>query len=128
MTTIEIKAKMHERIEHLTEDQIKKAQEVIVDLNNSIYVSIVSLWEIAIKLSIGKLELTKSIDDLIEGIDIQGYTLLPISVDTVKIIENLPFHHRDPFDRLLIAQAKVDDLTIITSDDKFEGYDIKRYW
>ncbi|MEM9830957.1 MAG: type II toxin-antitoxin system VapC family toxin [Bacteroidota bacterium] len=106
----------------------KKAQEVIVDLNNSIYVSIVSLWEIAIKLSIGKLELTKSMDDLIEGIDIQGYTLLPISVDTVKIIENLPFHHRDPFDRLLIAQAKVDDLTIITSDDKFEGYDIKRYW
>jgi PIN domain nuclease of toxin-antitoxin system len=103
----------------------KKAKNTIVNDRNDIYVSIVSLWEIAIKLSIGKLELTKTLDEIIDEMSMQFLHILPISVDAVRKIQTLPFHHRDPFDRIIIAQAQADDLIIITKDQQFDYYDIK---
>jgi PIN domain nuclease of toxin-antitoxin system len=106
----------------------QKAQKTITDPSNDIYVSIASLWEIAIKLSIGKLDLTQTLDDIIKELSKQNYLILPISIEAIKIIRTLPFHHRDPFDRVIIAQALADDLHIITSDKKFDDYSVKRHW
>lgn len=96
--------------------------------NNDIYVSIASLWEIAIKISIGKLDLTQTLDDIIEEMVVQDYRILPISVEAVRLVRTLPYHHRDPFDRVIIAQGLADSLRIITSDEKFDDYGVERYW
>ncbi|WPP52962.1 type II toxin-antitoxin system VapC family toxin [Catalinimonas niigatensis] len=106
----------------------KKAKNAIVNDRNDIYVSIVSLWEIAIKLSIRKLELTKTLNEIIEEMSRQFLHVLPISVDAIRKIQMLPFHHRDPFDRIIIAQAQADNLIIITKDQQFDHYDIKILW
>ena len=106
----------------------QKAKDIIVNRENDIYVSIACFWEISIKLSIGKLDLTRSLDEIIRAIEPLGFTLLPISLDAVRLIRNMPFHHRDPFDRLIIAQAQALDITIITKDRKFESYNVKVLW
>lgn len=106
----------------------EKASSTIADGGNDIYVSIVSLWEIAIKLSIGKLDLTQTLDDIIEEMAVQDYKILPISIEAVRLVRTLPYHHRDPFDRAIIAQGRTDDLRIITSDEKFDDYDVERTW
>nr|WKN34361.1 type II toxin-antitoxin system VapC family toxin [Tunicatimonas sp. TK19036] len=109
---------------HLTE----KAREAIINGDNDIYVSIASLWEIAIKLSINKLDLTKTIDEIIQEMEHQGMFILQISLNAIRNVRNMPFHHRDPFDRLIIAQAQADDLIVITKDEIFEEYQVKLHW
>lgn len=106
----------------------KKASSAIADSSNDIYISIVSLWEIAIKLSIGKLDLTQTLDDIIKEMTVQDYKILPISVEAVRLVRMLPYHHRDPFDRAIIAQGLTDNLQIITSDEKFDDYGVERHW
>ena len=106
----------------------KKAKNAIADRQHGVYVSIASLWEISIKLSIGKLDLNQTLDDIIEEMAKQSYSVLPISIEAIRIIRTLPYYHRDPFDRVIIAQALADDLPIITSDVKFDEYGINRYW
>jgi PIN domain nuclease of toxin-antitoxin system len=91
--------------------------------------STASLWEIAIKISLGKLALTEPFDVLIPAqLNLNGIELLEISVAHASMVANLPFHHRDPFDRLLIAQAQVEQMTIVSKDDTFDAYGIKRKW
>lgn len=95
---------------------------------NECYYSYVSLWEIAIKQGLGKLRLKFSPTDL-EGFCIQeSFARLPVSVQNFETIRNLPQIHKDPFDRLLIAQAKDNDLTLITSDEIIPKYDVKTLW
>lgn len=87
------------------------------------------MWEIAIKVSIGKLTLSQPLHQLVD--DLRGggpIRLLPIVDEDVLAIASLPFHHRDPFDRLLIAQAIVKNLTILGQDSVFDGYSIRRIW
>lgn len=103
----------------------KSSHKILQDPANTFYVSIVSLWEIAIKLSIGKLSLGQSLDDIINKLDQQNVIILPISIKAVKSVKDLPYHHRDPFDRILVAQAQVDDLIVMTNDKKFEEYGVK---
>lgn len=81
------------------------------------YLSIVSLWEIAIKVNIGKLKITKPLDILVP----EGIVLLDLH--SSHTVQSLPLHHRDPFDRMLIAQAQVEGLTIMTDDANFPLYD-----
>jgi len=100
-------------------------REVIVNANNEIFVSVVSLWEIAIKSSRGKLTISRSLSDIILQLDMQAINILGIERGHVLQVEKLPFHHHDPFDRMIIAQAKVEFLTIITHDRAFAAYDIK---
>ncbi|HEX8958404.1 MAG TPA: type II toxin-antitoxin system VapC family toxin [Solirubrobacterales bacterium] len=88
-------------------------------------VSIASLWEIAIKKALGKLEAP---DDLPQRVEELGFELLGITVEHAWAVRHLPHHHRDPFDRLLIAQAQVEQLPIVTADNCFEPYDVTVLW
>jgi len=103
------------------------ARTLIEDGENDILPSAGSLWEMAIKISLGKLSISQPFDTFIpEQLAANGIALLQIRVsDTARLIA-LPFHHRDPFDRLLFAQALVNDLPIIGVDSAFDAYGVKR--
>jgi len=92
------------------------------------YVSIASIWEIAIKISIGKLDLKYSFEKFISRIQIYSFKILPVSAADALTISLMPFHHRDPFDRMIIAQAKNNNLQILTKDIIFTKYNIKILW
>jgi len=91
-------------------------------------VSIISAWEIAIKTSIGKLDFVGGSDIFLEKMQENGIEILNLKSSHIKYVENIPFHHRDPFDRLLIATALAENLTIITIDENIQKYDVKWIW
>jgi PIN domain nuclease of toxin-antitoxin system len=91
-------------------------------------VSIVSLWEIAIKASLGKLEVANDIPYMISKIEENGFTILPIFPEHTICVSTLPFHHRDPFDRMLISQSITENIRIISKDRIFGKYDIDCFW
>jgi PIN domain nuclease of toxin-antitoxin system len=96
---------------------------------NNRYLSIASLWEIAIKVNIGKLKLDLSFDDLFDKhIQDNAINLIDICPKHLDVLLTLPFHHKDPFDRLIIAQAIAENIIILSKDGMFGEYDIKRYW
>lgn len=97
------------------------SRELITDMRNTVYVSAVSLWEIAIKRSLGKLDVPDGLPDLLER---ECFMELSVQSRHAWHIHTLPHHHRDPFDRLLIAQAKLEHLPIMTRDAMFSRYDI----
>lgn len=97
-------------------------KDIIADPNNLVFVSAASAWEIAIKKTLGKLQVP---NDLAAQIKQKRFISLPISIDHAVMVETLPLYHQDPFDRILIAQAVYEQLTIITRDRKFKVYDIK---
>lgn len=106
-----------------------KARRLIDSPRNSKFLSIASLWEIAIKVSLGKLVLDKPFEKLFpEQLYFNRIETLDITVDSLIKLTTLPFHHRDPFDRLIIAQAFVEDLPIISADAAFDAYKISREW
>ena len=91
--------------------------------------SAASLWEIAIKLSLGKLSLAQPFEALIpQQMRLNGIKLLGIEIEHTATMSKLPFHHRDPFDRLLIAQAMVEQMPIVSADTAFDTYPITRLW
>ena len=93
------------------------------------FLSVASLWEIAIKLSIGKLTLSAPFNVLIpRQLSLNGFELLDIEIDHTAVVAVLPFHHRDPFDRLLIAQAAVEKMSVISVDTAFDAYPVTRLW
>ena len=105
------------------------AQDLIADLNNQLVLSSASLWEIAIKVSIGKLELLLPYNQLIpEQLEENDINVLPIELSHLTKVIGLPFHHRDPFDRLIIAQALTEDLPVVSSDTVFSQYVVKLIW
>ena len=87
---------------------------------NQIFLSVASVWEIVIKKSKNKLKTPKDVEG---GIKISGFTLINIEISHVLGIEKLPMYHNDPFDRIIISQAKTEDLTLITTDKKIWKYD-----
>ena len=107
----------------------KKAKNIYLDAENEILLSIASIWELAIKSSIGKITFQKDLDDFVD-VHIKGNNIeiLKIELPHVLRIEKLPFHHRDPFDRLIIAQAIEDNLKILGSDNTYDKYKVKRIW
>lgn len=105
------------------------AKALIEDPENAIYLSVASIWEMAIKVSLDKLEMPSPFTDFIdEQLDENTITLLNIKTAHTGIVTTLPYHHRDPFDRLIIAQSKVEDIPIIGKDAIFDDYGIKRLW
>jgi len=96
-------------------------RSVVSDPNNLIFVSAISAWEIAIKQSLGKLTLPNNLE---EALDISRFEVLSITLAHGIRVADLPMHHKDPFDRMLISQALVEGLTIITVDDKFKLYEV----
>lgn len=105
-----------------------RAMEVISDINNICYVSIASLWEIAIKIRLGKLDTGVPFKKLLSHIDKNDLLLLPLGFDHIVKLLDMEFFHRDPFDRILIAQAQIEGLTIITRDEQFSSYTSKLLW
>lgn len=105
------------------------ARENIEDPAHEKFVSAVCLWEIALKLSLGKLKLPRPFDEIFpQQLELNGFALLSISCAHLHQLSTLPFHHRDPFDRLLIAQALADDMTIVSCDSEFAKYTAKILW
>ena len=98
--------------------------------NNTISITIVSLWEMAIKRSINKLALSTSLQNIQSGIASKYISMLPITVNHLEAVETLAYQgkHRDPFDRLIISQAMVENLTLISSDPHFKNYPVKLFW
>jgi PIN domain nuclease of toxin-antitoxin system len=88
-----------------------------------------SYWEIAIKISLGKYQLPEPFETWMEHqIQINEFEILPIKISHAAIIATLPFHHKDPFDRLLVAQALVEKLPIISGDQVLDAYSVVRHW
>lgn len=106
----------------------KKARHILEDTDNICYLSIASLWEISIKSSIGKLNLDLSIHELDEVLEENEVKILPLTVNHIHRVSRLKFHHRDPFDRIIIAQGIEEKLTILTADPHFEKYKVKLMW
>lgn len=104
------------------------ATQIVKDQKNSLYVSKASFWEAAIKVNIGKLTLPFELDVLVQESLSNDIEIVEIEMSHILELVNLPLHHRDPFDRLIISQAMVEDIPVISSDDKFSLYDIKRIW
>jgi PIN domain nuclease of toxin-antitoxin system len=106
-----------------------KAKDLYLDSENEIFISMASIWELSIKSSLGKISLEQPLDEFVDehvkGNDIR---ILKIELPHVLRIENLPFYHRDPFDRLIISQSIEDNIPIIGSDKTFDSYPIKRIW
>jgi PIN domain nuclease of toxin-antitoxin system len=101
----------------------------IGDRKNDIFLSAVSTWEIAIKLAKGKLAIAQPLTSFVlSQIALYQFQPLTITYDHTYYVENLPAHHNDPFDRLLIAQAVLEDLVILTRDAQFEKYGVPLLW
>ncbi len=105
----------------------EEARDLIANPINEIYVSQASLWEMTIKISIGKLSLSISLSELERFIIGCQFHILETTFRDYEFLQHLPFHHQDPFDRLIIAQARAEDYTIITHDDRFKLYDVKLF-
>lgn len=106
-----------------------RARRAIESSRNEKYLSVASVWEMAIKVGLGKLKLDVPLRDALDaGISDGGIALLAVERDHALGVTELPFHHDDPFDRLLIAQARAEDLRMVTRDDAFDEYDVSRLW
>jgi PIN domain nuclease of toxin-antitoxin system len=101
------------------------AARVLTDETNQVLLSAAVLWEAAIKRSLGKLEAP---DDLAPTLLGAGAQALPIRLDHAAAVEQLPWHHRDPFDRMLVAQASIEGAVIISRDDALRPYDVTLIW
>ena len=113
-------------------DLSNTAKQLIADKNNEIYISIASLWEISIKTALNKLTINGSYELIIEDVTENDMEILPINFAHTVIQNQLPFHHRDPFDRIIIAQAIAENINIIGKDAIFDAYladkSVKRLW
>jgi len=111
------------------DDQLTlKALNKITDSNNKCFVSIASIWEIVIKMSINKLEIKggfETIEDFLENNDME---ILTLNFSHTKSLLNLPYYHNDPFDRIIISQSVIEKMTIITKDKAFKNYNISIIW
>ena len=96
------------------------ASQAVADPDNRVWVSAASIWEIGIKQSLGKLTVRGDLDALID----EDFEHLPITFAHARLAAQLPRHHRDPFDRMLIAQAQTHDLTLVTRDRRISSYDV----
>lgn len=104
------------------------ARSQLCDPANTVFVSVVTFWELSIKISLGKLSLARDISRLVAELPDDGMRLLEISTDHCVTVAKLPFHHRDPFDRMLLSQAIREDLTLLSCDQEFQNYPVRLLW
>jgi PIN domain nuclease of toxin-antitoxin system len=108
--------------------QLPTVTRIQIQTAPTLFISIASLWEIAIKANIGKLNLSFPFNTIEPNLTAIGITQLPVTVKDLEIYLSLPLHHRDPFDRILIAQAMNHSLTFISRDTQMDAYPIQRLW
>lgn len=107
----------------------RRAHDLIADTDNELVLSPASYWELAIKISLGKYRLGEPLDEFVNReVQKNGVTVLPIQPTHAAQVVGLPYHHRDPFDRLLIAQAMVEQLALVSKDAVFDSYGVQREW
>lgn len=107
----------------------RKAKKLFLNKSNEIYLSAASIWEMAIKISLGRLTLDEPLESFIETHAVgNNIKILDIRSKHLYKIENLPFHHRDPFDRIIIAQCMIENYFIVGSDKAFDSYPVSRVW
>jgi PIN domain nuclease of toxin-antitoxin system len=105
-----------------------RARGIITTDTNQLHLSVASLWEITIKLNIGKLTIGHTIDEIYRLLKQLNIEVLPIEQSDLEQYLTLPLHHRDPFDRLLIAQAIAQELTLVSADNAFGAYSVQQLW
>ncbi|HLF72870.1 MAG TPA: type II toxin-antitoxin system VapC family toxin [Anaerolineales bacterium] len=110
--------------------RLSKPARVLIEAEDSQpFLSMASLWEIAIKISLGKLQLEQSYEAFIpQQLALNGIGILNLSLEHIAAIATLPFHHRDPFDRLIAVQSKIEKMTLVSADPSFDVYEIERVW
>ena len=105
------------------------ALQAMKNVENDIFLSVVNSWEMQIKAQLGKLTLPRPLPDLIQRqLDQNGFGLLHVISEHIYELDAMPLHHKDPFDRLLIAQARHEGLTLLTRDPKFKKYEVDLLW
>ena len=106
------------------------ARRVLEETDDDIHLSLASLWELAILANLGRgLELPQPFQEFVDvELQAERIKVLNIKLDHIKRVASMPLHHRDPFDRLLIAQSQVEDIPVITNDAAFDSYEIQRVW
>lgn len=120
----------HTFIWFINGDQLlsEKAVDTIKNINNKCFISIASIWEIVIKSSLNKLQLTTSFDKIKSFLSVNEIEILPITFEHIQTLTALEPHHRDPFDRIIISQSIAENLSIITKDDNFGKYSVRVLW
>jgi len=106
----------------------EKVRTIILDKSTEKYVSIVSAWEVAIKLGTHKLNLDGGLQEFFRMIDENGFFVLSLEREYLQLISDLPLHHKDPFDRLLVATAMTEDMTLVTIDENLYKYAVPCLW
>ncbi len=110
-------------------EKISDAARTLIEEKGIVnFVSIISLWEISIKISLGKLEILTPFSNFSQLINENGFEILPISFEDILLLTNLPFHHRDPFDRMLVVQSINNNLKILSRDEILDNYQVNRIW
>lgn len=104
------------------------AKEVLLNRNARLFVSIASAWEVAIKISLGKLELAGGVDGFFQICTTNGIQILPIKQSHLAMVQDMPFIHRDPFDRILLATAQTEGLTLLSADSQIHRYNVAWVW
>ena len=116
---------MHDQPDKLSSNVADK----IIDPANEVYLSVATVWELQIKIKLGKFSFSDRLDNVIaDQRRVNGLQILPVSLSHALYVDKLPVHHKDPFDRLLIAQAIVEKMTLVSSDKLFAKYDVDLLW
>jgi PIN domain nuclease of toxin-antitoxin system len=115
---------------YLADPQLSAAaSSAIIDPANEKWVSPASYWELAIKISTGKYALAQPYEDFWRGaIDANGFLILPVLPRHTALLTTMPYHHRDPFDRLIVAQAMAEGMSVVSSDSIIDAYGVPRIW
>ncbi len=106
----------------------KTARAIIADRSNSLALSIVSAWELAIKVGLGKLEFVGGVGTFLKTMEENKIDVLDINSSHLRCVERLPFFHRDPFDRLLVATAIAEEMTLVTADENIHRHEVNWAW
>ena len=115
----------------VSDDQrLSEATKALIEADDSQpFLSIASVWEMAIKVSLGKLKLDEPFEIFIpQQLAMNGTGILNISLEHTAAISTLPFHHRDPFDRLIAVQARLEKMPLVSADPAFDAYEVQRVW
>ena len=106
----------------------KRANSILTNTDTTVLVSAAVAWELAIKVNLGKLDALALLTGLTQRVQKEGFTELPVTIEHATRAGLLPRHHRDPFDRLLVAQAQDLGIPILSADELLDRYDVKRLW
>ncbi|MBW4582764.1 MAG: type II toxin-antitoxin system VapC family toxin [Tildeniella nuda ZEHNDER 1965/U140] len=107
----------------------ERVRSLLQDPNNTLLLSVVSIWEMQIKIQIEKLQISLSLAELVESQrQANMIEILPISLPHVLALDHLPLHHKDPFDRLMVAQANIESATLVSQDETLSRYSVQLIW